>query len=100
MDKTGQQHRHCPVKKRTGGRSRSPDQEDPTRIQHIKGVLCCTWSPRDSPETVYELRSRQETEELETMRQKYEAWTKRAEDLTNENELLKKEIKKVKEEQD
>ena len=32
--------------------------------------------------------------ELETMRQKYEAWMKRAEDLTNENELLKKELER------
>ena len=29
-------------------------QEDPTRIKRVKGVLCCTWSPRDSPDTIYE----------------------------------------------
>ena len=28
------------------------------------------------------------------MRQKYEAWTKKAEDLTRENELLKRELKR------
>ena len=32
--------------------------------------------------------------ELETMRQKYEAWMKRTEDLTNENELLKRELER------
>ena len=35
--------------------------------------------------------------ELETMRQKYEAWLKRTEDLANENKLLKWEIRKLKE---
>ena len=44
--------------------------------------------------------SKQQAWELETMRKKYEAWRKRAEDLTYENELLKREIWKVKEEQD
>ena len=43
--------------------------------------------------------SKQQALELETMRQKYEAWMKRVEDLTNENELLKWELRKVKEEQ-
>ena len=34
------------------------------------------------------------------MRQKYEAWMKRAEDLTAENEILKREIRKLEDEQD
>ena len=34
------------------------------------------------------------------MRQKYEARMKRAEDLTNENKLLKREIRKAEEEWD
>ena len=38
--------------------------------------------------------SKQQALELETMRQKYEAWMKRAEDLTNENELLKRELER------
>ena len=29
-------------------------QEDPTCIKCIEGVLCHTWSPRDSPDTVYD----------------------------------------------
>ena len=29
-------------------------QEDPTRIKYVKGVLCHTWSPSNSPDTVYE----------------------------------------------
>ena len=40
---------------------------------------------------------KQQASELETMRQKYEAWMKRAKDLTHENELLKRELRKVKE---
>ena len=38
--------------------------------------------------------------ELETIRQKHDVWMKRAEDLTNENKLLKREIKLLEEEQD
>ena len=38
--------------------------------------------------------SKQHALELETMRQKYEAGMKRAEDLTNENELLKRELER------
>ena len=44
--------------------------------------------------------SKQHALELEAMRQKYEAWMKWAEDLTYENELLKREIYEVEKEQD
>ena len=40
--------------------------------------------------------SKQHVLELETMRQKYEAWMKRAENLTNENELLKRDSREGK----
>ena len=33
---------------------RSMRQENPTHIKCIEGVLCHTWSPRDSPDTGYE----------------------------------------------
>ena len=29
-------------------------QEDPTHVKRMKGVLCHTWSRRDSPDIVYE----------------------------------------------
>ena len=43
---------------------------------------------------------KQQALKLDTMRLNYEAWMNRAEDLTNENELVKVEKRKVKEEQD
>ena len=30
-------------------------REDPSRIKHIEGLLCCVWRPRESPHITYEL---------------------------------------------